>query len=183
MSGKMKMYGNFGLLIGSKKDSMIRRLISIAFIAAIIATGCTSQTAADNKPVTTPPEEVIKPIKLTKQQFLEQIADYEKNPNKWIYKGKLPGLIDFYADWCRPCRMSSPILEELAQEYAGQIVVYKIDIQAEQELASVFGIQSIPAFLFIPMYESPVMSAGIAQTPEATKQLFKQQIEEILLKK
>jgi thioredoxin 1 len=164
---------------------MMKKRISIAFLAIFLIAGCNSQTPT-GKATTTPiaeGKEVVRPVKLTKQQFLKVIVDYETNPNEWIYKGELPGLIDFYADWCRPCRITSPILEELAQEYAGQIQFYKVDIQAEQELANVFGIQSIPAFLFIPMNDKPVMSAGIAQTPEATKQLFKQQIEEILLKK
>jgi thioredoxin len=115
--------------------------------------------------------------------FLDQIMDYESNPSEWIYKGDMPSLIDFYADWCRPCRITSPILEELAQEYEGKIKVYKIDVQAEQELASIFGIQSIPSFLYIPKDDTPVMSSGIAQTPEATKEMFRKQIDEILLNK
>jgi thioredoxin 1 len=91
-------------------------------------------------------------------------------------------LVDFYADWCRPCRISSPVLEELAREYEGRIKVYKINIDQEKELAAAFGVQSIPAFLFIPLNDKPVMSAGIAQTLEETKQMFRKQIEEILLK-
>lgn len=122
-------------------------------------------------------------IKLNKQQFLEQIVDYEKNSEEWIYKGELPGLIDFYADWCRPCRITSPIIEELAIEYAGKVNMYKIDIQVEKELASIFQVQSIPSFLYIPMGGTPVMSSGISSTPEATKAMFIKQIEEILLKK
>src|SRR5690606_19357982 len=106
-------------------------------------------------------EEVVKPVLLNKQMFLEKIMDYESNPSQWIYKGEKPSIIDFYADWCRPCRITSPILEELAQEYAGRINVYKVDVQVEQELASVFGIQSIPSFLFIPLNNQPTMSAGI----------------------
>ncbi len=170
----------------------MKKLISLVIVTNILVLGCNSQNSPDNKIDTTKAivNDVLAektepgvPKKLTKEQFLQEIVDYESNPNQWIYKGKLPGLIDFYADWCRPCRMTSPILEELAQEYAGQIQIYKIDIQVEQELAAVFGIQSIPSFLFIPMNENPVMSSGIAQTPEATKQLFKQQINQILLKK
>ena len=115
--------------------------------------------------------------------FLDEIVDYESNPGQWDYKGELPGLIDFYADWCRPCRITSPIMEELAVEYAGKIKFYKIDVQKEQELAAIFGVQSIPTFLFIPKNDTPVMSAGIAATPEQTKEMFRQQIEEILLNK
>jgi thioredoxin len=124
-----------------------------------------------------------KPIHLTKTDFLEKVMDYEKNPSTWVYKGELPCIIDFYADWCAPCRITSPILEELAKEYSGKINVYKIDVQAEQELAAVFGIQGIPAFLYCPKDGNPSMTSGIAKTPEETKSMFKQNIEGFLLKK
>jgi thioredoxin 1 len=122
------------------------------------------------------------PIHLTKQMFLDKIMDYETNKTEWVYKGELPGIVDFYADWCKPCKITSPILDELAREYAGKIQIYKVNIDQEKELASVFGVQSIPTFLFIPAKGNPTMSAGIAQTPEETKAMFKKQIEEILLK-
>jgi thioredoxin len=124
-----------------------------------------------------------KPIHLTKQDFLEKVMNYEKNQTEWVYEGDKPALIDFYADWCGPCRMAAPVLEELAKEYEGQIHIYKIDTQKEKELAAVFGIQSIPAFLFVPTEGRPSMSSGIAQTPEATKEMFRQMIDEILLGK
>jgi thioredoxin 1 len=117
-----------------------------------------------------------------KAEFLNLVMDFEKNPQTWVFKGKKPCLVDFYATWCGPCKISAPILEELAKEYAGKIDIYKIDIDKEQELASVFGVQSIPTFLYCPMTGNPSLSAGIANSPEATKQMFKQQIEEILLK-
>ncbi|UCH15889.1 MAG: thiol reductase thioredoxin [Bacteroidales bacterium] len=122
-----------------------------------------------------------KPVKLTKQDFLDLVMDYERNPEKWIYKGELPCLIDFYADWCAPCRITAPILEELAEEYAGKINIYKVDIQREKELAQVFGITGIPAFLYCPLEGNPSITSGIARTVEETKQLFKNQIESILL--
>jgi len=122
-----------------------------------------------------------KPVYLTKQDFLEKVMNYEKNQNEWVYEGDMPALIDFYADWCGPCRKAAPILEELAKEYEGRIHIYKIDTQKEQELASVFGIQSIPAFLFVPQKGRPTMSNGIAQTDEETKAMFKKMIDEILL--
>ena len=122
-----------------------------------------------------------KPIHITKQDFLDKVMDYEKNPEKWIFKGELPCLIDFYADWCAPCRITEPILEELAEEYAGKINIYKVDIQREQELAQVFGITGIPAFLYCPLEGNPSISSGIARTVEETRQLFVSQIESLLL--
>ncbi|MBN2613977.1 MAG: thiol reductase thioredoxin [Bacteroidales bacterium] len=153
---------------------------------------CKSQNAGDNSTVNnnTPSlqanvDEVVydKPIHLTKKDFLEKVMDYEKNPSTWVFKGKLPCIIDFYADWCAPCKITSPILDELAKEYSGKIHVYKIDVQVEQELAAVFGVQGIPAFLYCPLEGNPSMASGIARTPEETKTMFKQNIESFLLKK
>jgi thioredoxin 1 len=125
---------------------------------------------------------IMAPVHITKSDFLEKIMDYEKNSTEWIYRGSLPCLIDFYADWCAPCRQTAPILDELALEYSGKIVIYKVDVQKEKELASVFGIQSIPAFLFCPMKGNPSMSAGIGGSRDATKKMFIQQIDNFLLK-
>jgi len=96
---------------------------------------------------------------LTKETFLKKVFDYEKNRD-WKYEGDLPAIIDFYADWCAPCRMVAPILEELSKEYAGKIKVYKVDTDKEQELAAVFGIRSIPSILFIPKKGKPQMAMG-----------------------
>jgi len=166
----------------------MKKLASLIFFASIAVMACNSQSPEEkqeDKPVVKEEAKEVKAtstIKLNKQKFLEHIVDYETNPQEWIYKGELPGLVDFYADWCRPCRITSPILEELATEYEGKIHVFKVDVQTEKELAAVFGIQSLPSFLFIPMDDNPVMSSGIASTPDATKAMFKQQIDEILLK-
>ena len=124
---------------------------------------------------------VGKPVHLTKQDFLERVMNYEKNQSEWVYEGDLPALIDFYADWCGPCRAAAPVLEELAKEYEGRIHIYKIDTEKEKELAGVFGIRSIPAFLYVPQNGKPTMSNGIAQTTEETKKMFKQMIDELLL--
>jgi thioredoxin len=112
---------------------------------------------------------------LTKQTFLEKVFDYE-NKKDWEYTGELPAIIDFYADWCAPCKMVAPILEELAEEYKGKVDIYKVDTEAEQELAAVFGIRSIPSILFIPMNDRPQMAAGALP-----KESFVQAINEILL--
>lgn len=166
----------------------MKKFISIAALGIMIVIGCNSQQTPeaeikkDEKVEAAPIVQNDKPVNLNKTLFLERIVDYEKNPGQWNYKGELPGVINFYADWCRPCRITSPILEELALEYSGKIQFYKVDVQAEQELASIFGIQAIPSFLFIPKNAQPVMSSGIAATPEMTKEMFRQQINEILLK-
>lgn len=96
---------------------------------------------------------------LTKATFLEKVFDYEKN-TEWTFSGELPCIIDFYADWCAPCRMVAPVLEELSKEYDGKINIYKIDTEAEQELAAVFGIRSIPSILFVPKDGKPQMAMG-----------------------
>jgi thioredoxin len=118
---------------------------------------------------------------LTKADFLARVMNYEKNQEEWVFEGDKPCLIDFYADWCAPCRITSPILEELAVEYGDKIDIYKVDTQKERELAAVFGIQSLPSFLFVPMEGKPTMSSGIARTPEETKAMFREQINTILL--
>jgi thioredoxin 1 len=119
--------------------------------------------------------------KLTKNEFLNAVWNYEKSPKEWVFLGNRPAIIDFYADWCGPCKIASPILEAVSHEFAGKIVVYKIDTEKEQELAAVFGVSSIPAFLYIPKNGKPVMMAGIARTKEATKQMFIDNINKILL--
>ncbi len=101
---------------------------------------------------------------LTKQTFLEKVFNYEQN-KEWKFNGDLPCIIDFYADWCQPCKMVAPILEELSEEYAGKINVYKIDTESEQELAAAFGIRSIPSLLFCPKDDKPQMAQGALPKP------------------
>jgi thioredoxin len=117
---------------------------------------------------------------LTKASFLQKVWNYTQSPNTWKYLGNKPAIVDFYADWCGPCRIASPILDEIGKEYSGKIQVYKINTDQEKELAQVFGITGIPAFLYIPMNGKPVMMSGIARTNEETKQMFVDNIEKIL---
>ena len=99
------------------------------------------------------------PEELTKATFQEKVFNYEEN-KEWKFEGKLPAIIDFWAEWCGPCRMVAPVLEELSKEYEGKINIYKVNTEKEQELAAAFGIQSIPSLLFIPMDAQPQMAAG-----------------------
>ena len=96
---------------------------------------------------------------LTKETFFEKVFNYEKN-KEWKFEGEIPCIIDFYADWCGPCKMIAPILEELSEEFKGKINIYKVDTEVEQELAGAFGIRSIPSMLFVPKNGEPQMSQG-----------------------
>lgn len=96
---------------------------------------------------------------LTKETFINKVFDFEKNKD-WAFEGKLPCLIDFYADWCQPCKIVAPILEELSKEYEGKINIYKVNTEEETELAAAFGIRSIPSLLFCPADGQPQMAQG-----------------------
>ena len=112
---------------------------------------------------------------LTKATFLEKVFNYEKNQER-KFEGNLPCLIDFYADWCQPCKIVAPILEELSKEYEGKINIFKIDTESETELAAAFGIRSIPSLLFCPKDGKPQMAMGALP-----KENLKQAINEVLL--
>ena len=98
-------------------------------------------------------------VNLTADKFRSEVFDYTAH-KEWQYKGDKPAIIDFYADWCGPCKMVAPIFEELSEEYKKDITIYKVDTEVEQELAAMFGIQSIPSILFIPMDKTPMMQRG-----------------------
>ena len=114
-------------------------------------------------------------IQLTTAEFKDKVFNYDET-NEWTFKGDKPAIIDFYADWCGPCKMVAPVLEELSKQYGDDLVIYKVDTEKEQELSEVFGIQSIPTFLFIPVNETPMLQAGALP-----KNVFQQVIEEKLL--
>ena len=154
----------------------------LLLMAAVIAVSCSNSTetkAQDNPAQQTAKQASVegKVIHMNKTMFIDKVMDYENNKEQWIYKGDKPAIIDFYADWCKPCKLIAPIMDELAEEYKGQIYIYKVDTQVERELASVFGIRSIPAVLFIPMEGRPQMSTGALP-----KESFKSAIDDFLLK-
>lgn len=117
-------------------------------------------------------------IVMDKANFLTKVFNYEKNSTEWKYEGQKPCIIDFYADWCGPCRRVAPILKELAAEYKDDIVVYKINVDKEKELAQTFGVSSIPMLLFVPMEGKPIVNTGVLP-----KETMVNQINEFLLKK
>lgn len=117
------------------------------------------ETAAMEKPTT-------KVVHITKADFLKKVYDFEKNPDEWKYLGSQPAIVDFYADWCGPCRQLSPVLDELAKEYSGKLTIYKVNVDNERGLATFFGIRSIPTLLFIPMKDKPQRSLGALSKTE-----------------
>ena len=142
---------------------------TILIAMAIIAFGLTAN-AQEKK-------EESKVKHLTYKEFLSKVWDFEKDPTTFKYRGKLPAIVDFYADWCGPCRRVAPIMEKLAEEYDGRLLIYKVNTQSEVDLAKAFQIRSIPTVLFIPMEGQPMMQVGAL--PEES---YRKVIEEQLLK-
>lgn len=143
---------------------------SILIAIAILAFGFTANAQEQKK-------EESKVKQLTYNEFLKKVWDFEKNPNTFIYKGELPAVVDFYADWCGPCRRVAPIMEKLATEYDGQLLIYKVNVDQEKELANAFQVKSIPMVLFIPLEGQPSMQVGAMQ-----EEGYRQVIQERLIK-
>jgi thioredoxin len=137
---------------------MIKKVFSLLFVLVSLASIANAQ----------------KPIHLDEATFKKEVFDYE-NATEWKYLGDKPAIVDFYADWCGPCKRIAPIMEELAEEYKGKIVIYKVNTDNNRNLASAFGIQSIPSILFIPMQGKPTMGQGAYP-----KETFEKAIKEIL---
>jgi thioredoxin len=119
-----------------------------------------------------------KPVEITKEDFLTKVADYKKSPEKWVSLAEKPIIVDFYADWCKPCKMISPILDKLASKYANEIIIYKVNVDKEKELAKEIGIHSIPTLIFVPKNGEPQIVIGGKSEEELDKY-----IQDILLKK
>lgn len=160
------------------------RNLYVAVAAVMIAlSACSGQQGKkdiqSNQVETTNKEETkeMKTIALTKETFKQKVMDYEANPTKWNFAGDKPAIIDFYATWCGPCKQTAPVVEELANDYDGKIDVYKVDVDQQQELASLFGVQSIPTLIFIPKDGEPQKVVGAMG-----KGQFEEVIKKVLLK-
>jgi thioredoxin len=141
----------------------MKRLINLTLLFSLIALFSCGNTGSKQPAVTANTITVVgggKPIQLDKLNFLKRVYDFEKNPQQWTYAGDKPCVIDFYADWCGPCKMIAPYLDEIAAKYDGKVYVYRVNVDNEQELAQFFGIQSIPAVLFCPLKGKPQMMTG-----------------------
>ena len=150
---------------------MKRTIFFTVLLGLIIATSCTNSSKKSNSK-NVEIEKVsskITPEHLTLESFKEKIWDFEAKSDDWSYKGSEACIIDFYADWCGPCKIIAPIMEELAAEYEGKIKIYKIDTDDERELASAFGIRSIPSVLFIPQNGKPMMKTGALSKKDYVK--------------
>ena len=143
----------------------MKKTLLIALV--ILATAFTAN-AQSNK-------EESKVMHLNYSGFLKKVWNFESNPTTFIYKGKVPAVIDFYADWCGPCRRVAPIMETLAKEYDGRLVVYKINVDQEKELASAFQAKSIPMVLFIPLEGQPMKQVG-AMPEESYRKIIEEQL-------
>lgn len=133
----------------------MRKTVFVTVMALLLGMTACGQNRSGSKK-----EKSMKVMELNAEEFRRQVYDYEKNSDAWKYEGQLPAVIDFYATWCGPCKMMAPVMETLAGEYEGKVRFYKIDVDKEKRLAALFGVRSIPTFLFIPMNGQPQHAMG-----------------------
>lgn len=157
----------------------MKKIITIfaLILTSVFTFACTDGAKKQNQAEATEAQAEGDVIVMNKAMFIKDVFDFEKS-QEWKYKGSKPAIIDLYADWCGPCRMTAPIMKELAKEYAGKIVIYKVNVDKEKELAALFNATSIPLFVFIPMQGEPQLFRGAAD-----KATYKKMIDEFLLKK
>ncbi len=153
------------------------------YMAALLVASCSMSAKTEVKDPGTEAKTETKAVPgevivLNKADFLTKVFNFEKNPDTWVYEGSKPCIIDFYADWCGPCKQIAPILKDLAIVYKNDIIIYKVNVDQEPELKDAFGIQGIPAILFVPQQGTPQMSMGALPKAE-----FVKQIDTFLLKK
>ncbi|TAJ11572.1 thioredoxin [Marinilabiliaceae bacterium JC017] len=145
---------------------MMQLMVLAAFFLSTIS--CVAEKKSDKSTVLPKEGSSSKVIHLTKESFKEQVFDYATN-KEWKYKGKVPAIVDFYADWCGPCRQLAPVLEAIQKEYGNAIQIYKVNTDKEKELASVFGVRSLPTVVFIPVDGEPQAALGFRPQAELEK--------------
>ncbi|MCX6231300.1 MAG: thioredoxin [Bacteroidetes bacterium] len=152
---------------------MKKTIFSVLAISMLMLLSCNNKAKqnADNINSANKFDNQGKVVQMSKANFIDLVMDFEKSPKTWSFKGEKPCVVDFYADWCRPCKMVAPIMEELAKEYEGRINIYKVNVDNEKELSQFFQIESIPAILFSPVKGDPSMQAG-AMSKEQYKEIF-----------
>jgi thioredoxin 1 len=158
-----------------QKKVLMTVMLGLMFFNASCAQESKTQNIANNEQIKK--EKKMNVTELTLDAFKNKIMDYEANPKEWKYKGERPAIIDFYAVWCGPCKATAPIVDSLAEEYAGKVDFYKVDVDKQQELAALFGVRSIPSLLFIPVEGQPQMQVGAMDRTS-----FDEVIKNVLLK-
>ena len=156
----------------------MKKLVLILALGITLAFSANSFAQTSNSDKKSKKESTVKTIELTYDEFVKRVSDIKNNPTKWNYLGDKPAIVDFYANWCGPCKKIAPILEELATKYEGEIYVYKVNTDKEPGLSAAFGIRSLPSLLFIPMKGEPQMTQGAL--PKASLESV---IANVLLKK
>jgi thioredoxin 1 len=152
---------------------MKKHTLIFAFLISFTFNACSSDGNNDKNIISNSEGQVNK---LTAESFQKLIWDYKSNPKEWVFVGDQPVIIDFYADWCRPCKMVAPIMDELSKDYKGKVRIYKVNTDEQRELSGLFNINSIPAVLFVPKNGKPQMSVGAMQ-----KQGYVEMIQNLLL--
>ena len=157
----MRFIRKLFLFLHRQKQKTMKKLTFLILLAAtLMGSSCTGSPAEGTGTTGNSDDQVVK---LTAATFQKLVWDYKKNPQQWVFAGDQPVIIDFYADWCRPCKMVAPIMEELSKEYKGKIRIYKVNTDEQRELAGLFNVSSIPAILFVPKNGKPQMAVGAMQ--------------------
>ncbi len=160
-----------------RKQLQVIKVTSLLVALLLMSTACTGNNQGKNNNTNLKEENHKMAKELTKTEFIEKVYNFEASPKEWKFEGERPCIVDFYATWCGPCKMLSPIMEELSKEYEGKVDIYKVDVDKEEDVAAVFGIRSIPTLLFCPLGKQPIMTQGVLPKNE-----LKKMIDDTLLK-
>lgn len=152
-----------------RKRLQIARITSLLFALLLVSAACTGSNKEKSNNTNLKEENSKMAKELTKAEFIKKVYNFEANPKEWKFEGEKPCIVDFYATWCGPCKMLSPIIEELSKEYEGKVDIYKVDVDKEEDIAAAFGIRSIPTLLFCPVGKQPTLTQGAMPKNELKK--------------